>query len=145
MNNKFKVLLFFPILLFGFDVEFTKIYKEYVVPKKEAILVKTKANNLVFPFNHIKTKNGYILIGDINQIDMWLDNEFYAPDDAKFKTIKIAFIDMDKIQYKVIQKVKLDFKKCNIKKLIFLTTNEERIITKPTLIKIKYKVLLDCK
>jgi len=145
MNNKFKVLLFFPILLFGFDVEFTKIYKEYVVPKKEAILVKTKANNLVFPFNHIKTKNGYILIGDINQIDMWLDNEFYAPDDAKFKTIKIAFIDMDKIQYKVIQKVKLDFKKCNIKKLIFLTTNEERPITKPTLIKIKYKVLLDCK
>jgi len=144
MNNKFKVLLFFPILLFGFDVEFTKIYKEYIIPNKEVHFIETKSN-LTFPFKYIKTKNGFIILGDYTKIDNWLDNEFYAPDDAKFKTIKIAFIDMDKIQYKVIQKVKLDFKKCNIKKLIFLTTNEERIITKPTLIKIKYKVLLDCK
>ena len=140
-----KLFILLPILIFAFEVEFTKIYKEYVVPKTPAILIKTHKNNLTFPFKFYKIKDGYILVGDIREINYYLENEFYAPDDAQFKEIKIAIIDMDKIQYKVIQKIKKVYKKCNIKKVIFLTPDEEKIILKPTLIEDKYKIILDCK
>jgi len=140
-----KIFLLLPILLFAFEVEFTKIYKEYIVPNKEAILIETKKNDLTFPFKFYKTKDGYILIGDIDNINNWLENEFYAPDDAKFKTIKIAIVDMDKIQYKIIQKVKKIYKSCKLKKLIFLTPDEEKIFTRPTTVIEKFKIILECK
>ena len=140
-----KLFLFFPLLLLAFEVEFTKIYTKYVIPNKNAILIKTKENDLSFPFKFIKTEKGYILIGDLDQINMWLNNDFYAPDDAKFKNIKIAIIDKDKLQYNIIQKLKSTYKNCIIKKIIFLSPDEEKIITKPTTIKEKYKIFLDCK
>jgi len=140
-----KIIIFLPILIFAFKVEFTKIYKEYIVPNKDAILIETKKNDLTFPFKFFKTKNGYILIGDIDNINNWLENEFYAPDDAKFKTIKIAIVDMDKIQYKVIQKVKKIYKSCKLEKLIFLTPDEEKIFTRPTTVIEKFKIILECK
>ncbi|MEO1927721.1 MAG: hypothetical protein ABGX26_03430 [Nautiliaceae bacterium] len=140
-----KLFLFFPFLLLAFEVEFTKIYTKYVIPDKNAILIETKKNNLSFPFKFIKTEKGYILIGDLEQINMWLNNDFYAPDDAKFKNIKIAVVDKYEIQYNIIQKLKSTYKNCSIKKIIFLSPDEEKIITKPTNIKEKYKILLDCK
>jgi len=140
-----KLFLFFPLLLSAFEVEFTKIYTKYMIPDKNAILIETKKNNLSFPFKFIKTEKGYILIGDSEQINMWLNNDFYAPDDAKFKNIKIAIIDKDKLQYNIIQKLKSTYKNCIIKKIIFLSPDEEKIITKPTTIKEKYKIFLDCK
>jgi hypothetical protein len=76
---------------------------------------------------------------------MWLDNNFYAPSDAKFKNIKIAIVDTDKIQYKIISKIKNTYKKCQIKQIIFLSPDETKIITKPETIKEKYKIILDCK
>jgi len=139
------ILIFLFIPLFAFEVEFTKIYKKYVIPKTNAIEIITKAPNLTFPFKYFKTKNGYILIGDMDEINMWLNDNFYAPDDAKFKNIKIAIIDMDKIQYKIIQKIKKTYKKCNIKQILFLTPDEEKIILKPTYLDFKYKIILDCK
>jgi len=139
------ILIFLFIPLFAFEVEFTKIYKKYVIPKTNAIEIITKAPNLTFPFKYIKTKNGYILFGNIDEINMWLNDNFYAPDDAKFKNIKIAIIDMDKIQYTIIQKIKKTYKKCTIKKVIFLTPDIEKIILKPTYIKSKYKIILECK
>ncbi len=141
-----KIFIIFIFLkLFAFEVEFTKVYKKYVIPNKDAIEIITKDKNLTFPFKYIKIKNGYILIGDIDEINMWLNDNFYAPDDAKFKNIKIAVVNMDKIQYKVIQKIKQIYKKCNIKKIIFLTPDEKKIILKPTYLKTKYKIILDCK
>jgi hypothetical protein len=145
MKLKIIAFLLFFTFLNAFEVEFTKIYKEYVVPKKEAVLIETKADDLSFPFKFIKTHNGYILLGDIDEINMWLENNFYAPEDAKFKTVKIAIVDMDKIQYKVINKIKKIYKKCNIKKVIFLTPDEEKIIFKPQYIQTKYKIILNCK
>ena len=123
-----KLLFLLPIILFAFEVEFTKIYKEYVIPKQEAVFIKTHKNDLTFPFKFYKVKNGYILIGDIQQINEYLDNEFYAPDDAEFQNIKIAIVDMDKIQYEVIQKINNTYKTCEIKKMIFLSPDEEKII-----------------
>ncbi|EDM23617.1 hypothetical protein [Caminibacter mediatlanticus] len=143
MKKIFIIFIF--IKLFAFEVEFTKVYKKYVIPNKDAIEIITKDKNLTFPFKYIKIKNGYILIGDIDEINMWLNDNFYAPDDAKFKNIKLAIIDMDKIQYKIIQKIKKTYKTCNIKKLIFLTPDEDKIIFKPTYIKTKYKIILECK
>jgi len=140
-----RILIFLPIFLFAFKVEFTKIYKEYVIPKKDAIFIQTKANNLTFPFHFIKTPNGYILYGNMQEINNYLDNDFYAPNDTKFKNIKIAIIDTDKIQYKIIQKIKKTYIKCTIKSLIFLTPDETKIITKPLLLTAKYKIILDCK
>ena len=140
-----RILIFLPIFLFAFKVEFTKIYKEYVIPKQDAVFIQTKANNLIFPFHFIKTPNGYILYGNMQEINNYLDNDFYAPNDAKFKNIKIAIIDTDKIQYKIIQKIKKTYKKCNIKSVIFLTPDETKIITKPSWIINKYKIILDCK
>ena len=143
-----KLIIFailFCLPLFAFEVEFTKIYKKYIIPKKEAILIQTHTQNLTFPFKFYKIKNGYILTGDIQAINNYLDNEFYAPDDAKFKNIKIAVIDMDKIQYKLIQKIKKTYKKCEIKKVIFISPDEEKIIFKPQMIETKYKIILDCK
>jgi len=120
MKNIIIILFFlFFSILNAFEVEFTKVYKKYIVPNQEAILIQTKKENLTFPFKYIKTKKGYILIGDANKINMWLDNEFYAPEDAKFKTIKIAFVNYDKLQYIVINKIKHTYKTCNIKKLFF--------------------------
>ncbi len=139
-----KIIIFFAIALFAFEVEFIKIYKKYIIPNQEAIFIQTKKNDLTFPFKYIKTKNGYILIGDINEINTWLENEFYAPNNTTFKEIKIAIIDMDKIQYEIIQKIKNIYKTCKIKKFIFLTPDEEKIITKPTYIKEKFKIILDC-
>ncbi len=139
------ILIFLFIPLFAFEVEFTKIYKKYVIPKTNAIEIITKAHNLTFPFKYIKTQIGYILFGDMDKINMWLNDNFYAPDDAKFKNIKIAIIDMDKIQYTIIQKIKKTYKKCTIKKVIFLTPDIEKIILKPTYIESKYKIILECK
>jgi hypothetical protein len=143
-----KKILILTVLLsniFAFDVVFTKIFTKYVVPEKEAILIKTKADNLTFPFKYIKTENGYILLGDIRQINMWLDNEFYAPKNTEFKNIKIAYINTDKLQYMIVNKIKNTYKKCKIKELIFLSPDENKIITKPETVKLKYKVILDCK
>jgi len=142
-SEKLLLILFLTIPLFAFEVEFTKIYKKYVIPKTQAILIKTKAN-ISFPFKFYKVKDGYILIEN-RDVDNYLNNEFYAPDDAKFINIKIASIDMDKIQYEIIKKIKKTYKSCNIKKLIFLTPDEEKIILKPVTIKEKYKIILECK
>ncbi len=146
-NHKliFIILISLFNLLFGFEVEFTKVYTQYIVPKKEAVFIQTKADNLTFPFKYIKTKNGYILIGNINQINMWLNNDFYAPDDAQFKNIKISVINSDKLQYRIIKKISQTYKKCKIKQMIFLSPDENKIITKPTFLKEKYKIILNCK
>ncbi len=145
MKNLIKLLLIFPLFLFGFEVVFTKIYKKYVIPKKEAVLIKTHVNSLTFPFKFFKIPNGYILIGNMQQINNYLDNDFYAPNDAKFKNIKVAIVNTDKIQNKIINKIRYEYKHCKIKQIIFLSPDEERIITKPTVITEKYKVILDCK
>ena len=143
--KKIFILMVLLVNIFAFDVVFTKVFTKYVVPKKDAILIKTKAQNLTFPFKYIKTDDGYILLGDTRQINMWLDNEFYAPQDAQFENIKVAYINSDKLQYSVIKQVKHTYKKCKIKELIFLSPDENKIITKPETVKLKYKVILDCK
>lgn len=139
-----KLLLIVPMFLFAFEVIFTKIYKQYIIPKTPAILIQTSKDNLNFPFKFFKVKNGYILVGNIQQINNYLDNDFYAPADATFKNIKVSIIDMDKIQYKIIKKIKQEYKSCKIKQLIFTSPDEEKLITHPTIIKIKYKIILDC-
>ena len=140
-----KLLFIFPIFVFAFNVEFTKIYKKYIIPTKDAILIKTKAPNLTFPFEYRRVNNGYILIGNIRDINNYLDNDFYAPNDAKFNNIKITIIDTDKIQYKIIQNLQKKYKKCSIKNIIFLSPDEKKIITHPTTLTLKYKIKLDCK
>ncbi len=145
-NVKLLTLLILICLpLFAFEVNFTKIYKKYIIPNTPAILIQTKTNDLTFPFPYIKTKNGYILYGDMRDINNYLNNQFYAPTDTKFKNIKIALINTDKFQYKIIKKVSTIYKKCFIKNIIFLSPDEEKIILKPKYITIKYKVILDCK
>jgi len=139
-----KLIILIASLVFAFEVEFTKIHKEYIVPNKDAILIKTH-KNLTFPFKYIKTNEGYILIGDVDEINYWLENNFYAPDDAEFKNIKIAIIDTDKIQYKIIKELKNRYKDCEIKKVIFLSPDEEKVILKPQTVTTKYKIILDCK
>jgi len=130
--------------LFGFEVEFTKIYKDYVVPDQEAQSVCTN-KHVDFPFRYIKQGNCYILLGDQDAVSLWLENDFYPPKDAIFKKIKIKTVDFDQIQKKVIQQVKQRYSDCNIKHLIFLTPDEEKVITKPSYIKAEYKVILECK
>jgi hypothetical protein len=142
-NAKLIILFLISTSLFCFDVEFTKIEKKFIIPNIDAILIKTKAN-LTFPFKFYKTSKGYILIESRN-IESYLNNNFYAPKDAKFKNIKIAIIDYDTYQYEIIQKIKKRYKDCNIKHIIFLNPNEEKIVFKPTEIKLKYKIILDCK
>jgi len=141
-----KTLLFILsfLTLNAFEVEFTKIYTQYVVPKNTAIKIKTK-ESLTFPFPFIKTDDGYILYGNTQKINMWLDNEFYAPEDAKFQEIKISLINSDKIQYKIIKNIKKVYKSCQIKHLVFLTPDEKIIVTRPENITLKYKVILECK
>jgi len=139
-----KLLLILPIFLFAFNVEFTKIYKKYIIPNKNAILIQTKAN-LTFPFKYYKVSNGYILTGDMQDINNYLDNDFYAPTDAKFKNIKISIIDTDKIQYNIIQNLQKKYTKCSIKNIIFLSPDEEKVIMKPTILTLKYKIQLKCK
>lgn len=139
-----KLFLILPIFLFAFNVEFTKIYKKYIIPNKDAILIKTKAD-LTFPFEFIRAQNGYILYGNIQTINNWLNNNFYAPNDAKFKNLKITVVDTDKIQYKIIQNIQKKYKKCSIKNIIFLSPDEKIIITKPEFLKLRYKIILNCK
>ena len=139
------LILLIVIFAFAFEVEYTKTYTQYIVPKNEAIKIITKKEGLTFPFAFIKTKDGYILYGDTNQINMWLDNYFYAPDDAKFETIKISKVNLDKIQYKIINNTKKIYKNCKIKKIMFLTPDENKIFTKPATLKLKYKIKLECK
>ena len=139
------IFLFIPMLLLGFKVEFTKIYKNYICPNKDAVLIQTKVNNLTFPFPFFKTKNGYVLYTDMQQINNYLNNEFYAPKNTKYKNIKIRIINTDRIQYKIIQKIKNTYKQCKIKKIIFLSPDQTQVIFKPTWIKEKYKIILDCK
>jgi hypothetical protein len=142
MKNLQFIILFIN-LLFAFDVEFTKIEKKFIIPKTDAIFLQTK-ENLTFPFKFYKTKNGYIL-KDTKEVENYLNNKFYAPADTKFKNTKIAIIDYDKYQYKIIKKIKNRYKTCKIKHLFFLNPDEEKIIFKPTEIKLKYKIILDCK
>jgi hypothetical protein len=141
MKKFFLIFLF--NFLFAFNVEFTKIEKKFIIPNQKAILIQTK-ENLTFPFKFYKIENGYIL-KDTKEVEFFLNNEFYAPKDTKFKNIKIAIVDYDKYQYQIIQKTKHKYKNCKIKHLIFLNPNEEKIILKSTEIKVKYKIILDCK
>jgi len=140
-----KLFLILPIFLFAFNVKFIKIYKKYIIPNKEAILIQTKNPNLSFPFKFIRVKNGYILYGNIQAINNWLNNDFYAPSDANFKNIKIAIINTDEIQYKIIQNIQKKYKQCSIKNIVFLSPDEEKIITKAQFIQLKYKIILNCK
>ena len=140
-----KLIFLIPFLLFSFNVELTKIYKKYFIPKTDAIFIKTKANNLTFPFHYIKVPNGYILYGDLRAINYYLENQFYAPKDAQFENIEIGIINPDKIQYQIINKISKTYKNCEIKNIIFLTPDEEKIIFKPTYVTFKYKIILDCK
>jgi len=136
------ILIFFTFLN-AFEVEFTKTYSKYIIPNQDAILINTK-ENLTFPYQFTKTNNGYILVGDVDEIEMWINNNFYLPKDTTVKNIKIATIDYDKIFYYIIKKTKREFKSCKIKKIKFLTPNKFQIITKPTTITVKYKITLDC-
>ena len=136
------VFIFFTFLN-AFEVEFTKIYSKYIIPNQNAILINTKTN-LTFPYQFTKTNNGYILFGDIDEIEMWINNNFYLPKDTTVKNIKIAKIDYDKIFYHIIEKTKKEFKNCEIKKIEFLTPNKLKIVTKPTTIIVKYKIILEC-
>jgi len=146
MKLKKSILLLILVLpIFAFNVEFTKIYKKYIIPKKDAILIETNADNLTFPFQYIKTDKGYILFGNLRKINYYLENNFYAPNDAKFKNIKIAIINPDIFQYNIIKNISKIYKQCTIKSLIFLTPDQNKIILKPTYITIKYKVILSCK
>ncbi len=140
-----KLLLILPIFLLAFNVKFTKVYKKYIIPNKDAIFIKTSSPDLTFPFKYIRVQNGYILYGDIQTINNWLNNEFYAPNDAKFNNIKIAIIDTDKIQYQIIKNLRSKYPSCQIKDIIFLSPDEEKIITHPTDITLKYKIKLECK
>ena len=140
-----KLFLILPIFLFAFNVEFTKIYKKYIIPDKDAIFIQTSSPNLTFPFKYIKVQNGYILYGDMQNINNYLNNDFYAPNNAKFNNIKIAIIDTDKIQYKIIQILQKKYKKCSIKNIIFLSPDEKKIITHSTTLTLKYKIELKCK
>jgi len=140
-----KIIIFILIFkLFAFEVEFTKSVSKYIIPNKDAVFIQTKAKNLTFPFEYKKTDNGYILFGDNQQIENYLNNSFYAPDDAKFKNIKIANVDYDKFQYEIIKKINNTYIGCNIKKIIFLSLDENKIITTPQTIKLKYKIILNC-
>ena len=141
-----KILLILIILIFSyaFEVEFTKVYTQYIIPKKEAVKIITNKEGLSFPFPFIKTKDGYILYGDLRDINRWIDNEFYAPKHTTFKTVTYSLVDYDLIQYKIINKIKKIYKSCKIKKIIFLTPDENKIIFKPTIISIKYKIKLEC-
>jgi len=143
--KKVIIFLIFFTNIFAFEVEFTKVYKQYIVPKKDAVLIKTSQKELTFPFKFFKVDNGYILVGNIDNINYWLENDFYAPDDAEFKNIKVAIIDYDRIQYRIIKKIKNTYKSCEIKQIIFLSPDETKIITQPTEIEDKYKIILECK
>jgi len=140
-----KIIFFLPIFLLAFNAEFTKIYKKYIIPNKDAILLETKVPDLTFPFKYIKTSNGYILYGDLRKINYYLDNQFYAPTDAKFKNIKIAIINTDQYQYQIIKQLSHIYKNCSIKNIIFLSPDEKKVILKPSYIELKYKVILKCK
>jgi hypothetical protein len=142
-NRKLIIIFFIVTILFSFDVEFTKIEKKFIIPKTDAVLIQTR-ENLTFPFQFYKIKNAYIL-KDTSEVENYLNNQFYAPKDTKFKYIKIAIIDYDKYQYEIIQKIKNKYKDCKIKHLIFLNPDVKKIILKPTEITLKYKVILDCK
>ena len=140
-----KLLLILPIFLLAFNVVFTKVYKKYIIPDKDAVFIQTSSPNLTFPFKYIKVQNGYILYGDMQKINNYLNNTFYAPNNTKFNYIKIAIIDTDKIQYKIIQNLQKKYKKCSIKNIIFLSPDEKKIITHPTTLTLKYKIKLNCK
>jgi hypothetical protein len=139
-----KLLIILPVFLLAFEVQFTKIYKKFVIPKKPAIYLITKDQTLTFPFHYVKTAKGYILYGNLTRINYWLENNFYAPKDAKFKNVKIAIIDTDKYQYQIIKSIKKEYKNCSIKNIIFLSPDETKIITKPQYIKLKYQIILNC-
>ena len=136
------IFIFFTFLN-AFEVEFIKIYSKYITPNQDAISVKTK-KNLIFPYQFVKTNDGYILFGNVNDIEIWINNSFYPPKDAIIKNIKIATINYDKIFYYITHKTKKEFKNCKIKKIKFLTPNKFQTITKPTTITVKYKIILDC-
>ena len=144
-NEKWIIFLFcFMTYIYAFEVEFTKVYTQHIIPKKEAVKIITNKEGLSFPFPFIKTKDGYILYGDLRDINRWIDNEFYAPKHTTFKTVTYSLVDYDLIQYKIINKIKKIYKSCKIKKIIFLTPDENKIIFKPTTISIKYKIKLEC-
>jgi hypothetical protein len=142
--RKFIIFIILLTFSFAFEVEFTKVYSQNFVPNQDAIFIKTKSNNLTFPFKYKKVPDGYILIGNTDEINLWLENNFYAPKDTEFKDIKIAYVNADAVQYKIITQLKNTYKKCKIKKVIFLSPDENKIITQPEDITFKYKVLLDC-
>ncbi|WP_024791268.1 hypothetical protein [Lebetimonas sp. JS032] len=142
-DGKWKIILLLPLILNAFNVKFIKIEKKFIIPNEDAVLIQTK-ENLIFPFKFYRTKNGYI-IKDTREIENYLNNKFYAPKDAKFKYIKIAVVDMDQFQYQIIKKLSNIYKSCKIKNIIFLNPDEEKIVLKPTEIKLRYKITLDCK
>ena len=146
MKNEKWIIFLFSLMtyIYAFEVEYTKIYTQYIIPKKEAVKIITNKEGLSFPFPFIKTKDGYILYGNLRDINSWIDNEFYPPKHTTFKTVKYSLVDYDLIRYKIIKKIKQIYKTCKIKKIIFLTPDENKIIFKPTTIHLKYKIKLEC-
>jgi len=134
------LILFFFSSLFCFEVEFYDVQNIDIFPLKKVILLKT--NKPIFlNYNHIiRTKKGVLLL-NYEKADEFVRNDLYF--NGEIQDIKIGILDIDKIRNQIIIRLNKYYKNCEIKKIIFLG-NYKKIYFKPTFLKIKSKVILDC-
>ena len=85
--------------LYAFEVEFIKEFSKTYIPTQEAFKIIT-TKQLTFPFKFFMQDDGYILVGDLDEIDRFLRDEFYMPKDAKIKK-DLGNIILDDINFSV--------------------------------------------
>jgi len=139
---KYLLIFIIPLFLFAFEVEYTKFYQTTIFPNQKAILLETNKPIQIDYKSKIYTKQGIVLI-NYNDADEFVRNDLYF--NGKIKDVKVAFLNLDNIRFNLIREIKMTYKTCKIKKIIFKNEIFKKVFFKPTNLIIEAKIILNCK
>ena len=137
-----KYLLFLITFLSAYEVEFNDTFTKFIVPNQTAIFINKPLNIDYNP--KFYTQNGVLLL-DYDKADEFIRNDFYTPKGVKIEDKKVGIFDIDSFRIEIMKKLKLKYKKCDIKKIVFNNPPFQKIYFKQTFIKLNTKTILECR
>ena len=140
MKYIFLVIFSFSFL-FAFDFELTQELKKEIIPNKKAVLIKVDSLKNI-PFSYKKIDKGYLILGDIEEINQWIDNNLYINSD-KVKVVSYYNLDLENILNFINENSNL--RNCKIEKIILLSLINKKIFLSKMSLNIRYKILYKCK
>ena len=136
------LIIFLTTLLFAFEAEFQNTEDIALFPDTKAILLKTTKPIKIDYSPKIYTSQGIVLL-DYDKADEFVRNSLYFK--GKIEDVEISVFDIDSIRNKIISKLNRHYQNCKLKQINFDENNYKQVYFTPELLKIKSKVILECR